>query len=93
MSALYGTLSGDGRAGTRTRCASRETTAAARSWEGSVTVSIERCSNGDHIATLLAADGSAVGGRQLWRGPLSLLIAAKRLDIFGDMREPAVARG
>lgn len=86
MSRLYGTLSGDGRAAARTRCANRDTSASAQSWEGSVTVSIHVDSNGTHIAAIQAANGSATGGRMLWRGPLSLLVNARELRVAGDLR-------
>lgn len=81
MSALYDSLSGDGRARQQTRCAHRETSAAARSWEGSITVSIHRESDGHLQAEIAVADGSQHGGRALWSGPLADIIKAKSLIV------------
>lgn len=80
MSALYGSLSGDGRAAMRTRCAHRETTAAARSWEGSIVVSLARREDGTIEAEIAVADGSSHGpGHALWSGPLAELMRARVL--------------
>lgn len=71
MSNLYGTLGGDGRAQQRTRCARHETFAAAQSWHGSVTVTLYH----DGVdACIQVRDGSGVGGRELWSGPLADLL-------------------
>lgn len=81
MSKLYGTLAGDGRAANRTRCANRETSASAQSWEGSITAGIRITSDGEHQAILRVADGSQHGGRILWEGKLAELVGARALTV------------
>jgi hypothetical protein len=90
MSKLYSTISGDGRAATKTRIAHRDVTAAAQSRQGSVIVSLHIEDDGSHQACIEVSDGSDTRGRILWSGPLSLLCTAGRLqDISARPRRRA----
>jgi hypothetical protein len=80
LSALYGCVSGDGRAQDKTRCAHRETVASAQSYSGSITVTLTKDGkDAAPEATIQVADGSDMGGRTLWSGPLADLLNATRL--------------
>ena len=82
MSALYGTLNGDGRAAPKTRCAHRIVSASAQSHEGSVTVTIQRDTNGSTFASIEVRSDSGVGGRTVMPLiPLSMLIRCKALKV------------
>lgn len=81
MSKLYATISGDGRAKPKTRCANSIVEAAAQSWHGSITASIDTDFDGNYYATIQASRNSCLGGRIIWRGPLSQLIGAKSLKV------------
>lgn len=83
MSKLYGSLDGDGRAQARTRCAHRETSAAARSWDGSVTVSLRICDDGCTMAEIEVAGGSQHGGRVIYSAPIQKLLEATYLSDIG----------
>lgn len=83
MSALYGTLQGDGRAAPKTRCAHRTVSASAQSHHGSVTVRIERGMNETLSAFIEVRDDSGTGGRTVLSIPLAALIRCKRLEVQG----------
>jgi hypothetical protein len=94
VSALYGTLSGDGRAQDRTRCAHREISASARSYDGSVTVTLLKADkDAPPVAIIMVGEGSRVGGREVWRGPLaSLMLQGLLKTQEEDMEPPLCAR-
>lgn len=74
MSALYGTVIGQARTAANRR-GSREITAAVRSWDGSVTVTMRKpTKDSPPEVTIEISEGSKVGGRAVWRGPLASLM-------------------
>jgi hypothetical protein len=70
MSKYYGTLESD--KGRTTRAGHKYIDASARTYDGSVTVTIR-----DGIVTLQVSDGSAVGGNVIYSGKLSDLLNAQ----------------
>src|SRR5687767_5141895 len=74
MSALYGTVIGQARTAANRR-GSREVTVAARSWDGSVTVTMRKATkDSPPEVSIEVSEGSKVGGREVWRGPLASLM-------------------
>jgi hypothetical protein len=76
MARFYGNLRGA--RGEVTRTGVYHVTASVRSWKGSLTVRLSEV-QGETIAEIQVADGSATGGRYLLSVPLSQLLDAAKL--------------
>ncbi len=74
MSHFYGTLKGDRGAVTRRGTKASGISASAQSWDGSVTVDFSQY-NETTLVTIRVGEKSEPGGRILWRGLLSALLA------------------
>lgn len=86
MSALYGTVIGRRGPGA-SRLADRELTVAARSWEGSVTIRMSKANkDAAPIVIIEVGEGSRIGGREVWRGPLASLMLQGLLAPQADER-------
>lgn len=78
MAHFYGNLKGSRGMATRCGTASSGLTVSARSWGGSVTVTLEE-RDGRTFAHLFTRDGSGTGGRLVYSGPLAQLVNASHL--------------
>jgi len=78
MAHFYGNLKGA--RGEATRCGTRDSgiRVSARSWAGSVSVEFED-RDGRAFVHLFARDGSGIGGKLLYSGPLSSLVNASHI--------------
>ena len=83
MSRLYATISGDGWAAARTRCANRETTATVQSLDGSIAVSLLVTATGVIRAQIHVELGRSIGTPQrcVFDGTLAELAAAGGLEV------------
>ena len=80
MAHFYGNLKGS--RGEATRCGTRQSgiMVSARNWNGSVSVEMgEGETHDDPQVIIRAGDGSTIGGRALYCGPLSGLLDAHHL--------------
>jgi len=78
MAHFYGNLKGSRGEATRCGTANSGLSVSARSWAGSVTVTLEE-RDGRTFVHIFARDGSGTGGKLLHSGPLSTLVNASHV--------------
>lgn len=83
MAHFYGNLKGSRGEATRCGTASSGIKVSARSWDGSVTLEMKKREDGKPGIIIRVSDGSAVGGRILFIGPVSELLASAELRPVG----------
>lgn len=78
MAHFYGNLKGSRGEATRCGTASSGLSVSARSWGGSLTVELKE-RDGRTFVFLFAQDGSGIGGKLIYSGPISQLVNASHL--------------
>lgn len=78
MAHFYGNLKGSH--SEATRCGTRHSgiRVSARSWKGSVTIELEETDSGVW-AKIRCLDGSGIGGKMLYSGPIASICTASKL--------------